>query len=442
MHDFDRIGIVGLGYVGQTLTAFLADQGFDVLGLDVDETVVDELDRGEVSIEESGVPERIAKAHAEGRVGATTDYEDLADRDAILVTVGTPLDDDNRPDQSAVESVASSLGPVLPEDALVVLKSTITPGTTEEVLAATIEEETGKVAGGDYHLCFSPERLAEGTALRDLATIPVIVGGVTDACRERGRALFEQVGLETHPVDSPREAEMAKLACNVWIDLNIALANELALVAEQEGIDVFRVIAAANTLPKGDHNVNVLYPGAGVGGSCLPKDPLFLDALAGDHGVEIELPTTSRRVNDRMPHHMRDLAEAALGDLDGRRVAVLGLAFKGGTDDLRHTPAGPLIDALQASGAEVVGHDPIVSQEAARETLGVENLPFEDAISGADALAIVSVHEPFRSIDWSGVAGAMADPGVVVDGRNLLDAETADRAGLQRIAVGVGRDQA
>lgn len=439
MEDLDRIGIVGLGYVGQTVAAFLADRGFDVLGLDVDEAVVERLDAGEVTIEEEGVAEPVAAAHAEDRLAATTDYDALAGRDAILVTVGTPLDEDNRPDESAVASVAASLGPVLTDDALVVLKSTITPGTTEEVFAATIEEETGKVAGRDYNLCFSPERLAEGTAMRDLATIPVIVGGVSERCGERAAALFEQAGLETHPVGSPREAEMAKLACNVWIDLNIALANELALVAEEQGVDVFEVIRAANTLPKGDHHVNILYPGAGVGGSCLPKDPLFLDALASDHGLDIELPRTSRRVNDRMPGHMRDLVEAALGDLEGRRVAVLGLAFKGGTDDLRHTPAGPLVDALAEAGADVVGHDPLVSKEAARGALGVENLPLEEAVEGAAALAVVSVHEPFRSLDWAALAKRMVEPRVVVDGRNLLDDEVAERAGLTRFAVGVGR---
>lgn len=434
----DKIGIVGFGYVGLTLGAFLADQGLDVVGVDQDPDLVDTINDGETEIEEEGLPDLVAEHTATGRLRATTNVAALEDRDTILVTVGTPLGDDHRPDQSAVEAVARDLGTVLDEGDLVVLKSTITPGTTRNVVARTIEDETGMVAGEDYHLAFSPERLAEGNALHDLRTIPVIVGAVSEAGAKRTQALFEGVGLETHPVANPEEAEMAKLACNLWIDLNIALANELALLGEHERVDTLRVIEAANTLPKGQHHVNVLYPGSGVGGSCLTKDPWFVHSRARDHGLDLLTPEAGRRANDRMPAHMADLLEEEIGDLQDRRITILGLAFKGGTNDLRNTPAAPLARELRERGATVVGHDPLVTPEAAEAEVGVENeRHLEAALEGAHGVAVVTAQDAFHDIDWSKAATHLEDPKAVADGRDLVDPEAAQAAGLALRKVGV-----
>lgn len=434
----DKIGIVGFGYVGLTLGAFLADQGLDVVGVDQDPDLVETINAGETEIEEEGLPDLVAANVDAGRLRATTDIEALDDRGTILVTVGTPLGEDNRPDQSAVGAVARDLGGVVDPGDLVVLKSTITPGTTRDVVAGTVEEETGLVAGEDYHLAFSPERLAEGNALHDLETIPVIVGALSEAGRKQAQALFESVGLETHPVANPEEAEMAKLACNLWIDLNIALANELALLGEHERVDTQRVIDAANTLPKGQHNVNILFPGSGVGGSCLTKDPWFVHARAQDHGLDLLTPEAGRRANDRMPAHMADLLEEELGDLEGRRICVLGLAFKGGTNDLRNTPATPLVEELRDRDADVVGHDPLVAPEAAQAEVGLENeRHLEAALEGAHGVAVVTAQDAFDDIDWTRAADHMADPKVLVDGRDLLEPEAAQAAGLALRKVGV-----
>ena len=282
--------------------------------------------------------------------------------------------------------------------------------------------------------------MAEGSAYDDLTTTPVVVGGVSPRSREAAESFWASLGLETVAVSGPTAAELAKLADNWWIDLNIALANELALLSEKLGTDAMEVISAANTLPKGQHNVNILDPGAGVGGSCLHKDPLFVARLGEEYGLDLETPRVSRRVNDRMPGHLVDLTRSALdGALAGATVAVLGVAFKAGTDDTRNTPAVPVVEGLRDAGAEVRVTDPYVPGETIEELLGIAPDRLPEALSGVDAVVVVTGHGAYRGLTPETLRERVGhDAFAVVDGRHVFAWDAFDGTGITYRGVGRG----
>jgi UDP-N-acetyl-D-mannosaminuronic acid dehydrogenase len=435
----EKIGIVGFGYIGCTIGAVLAERGHEVVGIDSNTALIDTVRAGKSPFNEPGLQELIACSVGAGRLAVAQDYAPLATCDVVLVTVGTPLSDDGVADLTQIRRAAEQMAPHLRDGQLVILKSTVPPTTTSEVVQPILR------ARADVLLAFCPERLAEGNAIRDLKSIPVVVGGVDERSTEASAGFWRRaLGIEVITVANDRAAEMVKLADNLWIDLNIALANELAKLCDKFGLDALQVIDAANTLPKVGYNVNILVPSLGVGGYCLTKDPWFVHRMGQDMGIELETPKTSRRVNDGMPDYAVSLIDAALlkdgakaGDLE---IAVLGIAFKTNTGDCRFTPTKPAIEALQRRGYRLRICDPYVRAE---DALGVTPVPLtqdiEAAVEGADCVAFFTGHDVFKAFAIERLA-ELAKPGALVfDGRMFFPREAIGRIeslGLRYKGVG------
>jgi UDP-N-acetyl-D-mannosaminuronic acid dehydrogenase len=437
--DESAVAVVGMGYVGTSLSAVLADHGVRVCGVDIDTERVERITAGECPVEEAVVTDRFETNVEADQITATDEFDAIADYQTVIVTVGTPLSESD-PDLSSVEAATESISTHLSAGQTIIYRSTLPAETTEETILPILESGTGLTVGEDFQLAFCPERMAEGSAYEDLTTTLVVVGGVTETCSERVVEFWEAVGLDTYTVSSPTAAELTKLADNWWIDLNIALANEVALLSEKLGVDVLEVIAAANTLEKGTGNVNILYPGAGVGGSCLVKDPWFVANLGDKHGLNLETPRVSRRVNERMPAHIIDLLHSELPDLEGRRIAVLGYAFKSGTDDTRNTPAKAIIQSLQDHNANTHVADPYVPADVIQAAVGIQPERLSEVVSGADAVVIVTGHDAYRSLEAADLVEMVgSETFVVVDGRNVFPWDGFDEWPVSYRGVGRGR---
>ncbi len=439
----ESIAVIGMGYVGCPLAAVMASRGWRVVGIDANRALIDTLRSGRPAIEEPGLTELVREVSGSGALTFSNDLSGISDCDVIVVTVGTPIDEAGHADLGTIKKVCAEMAPLVRDEQLVILKSTVPPGTTQELVAPVLG---GRAA---LDIAFCPERLAEGEALRDIRTLPVVIGGITPQATERAAEFIESaLGVETVRVSNPAAAELTKLADNLWIDLNIALGNELAKVADTLSLDVLEIVAAANSLKKGQHHVNILTPSLGVGGSCLTKDPWFLHQVARDQGVEIMLPAASRTINDNMPaYSVRRIAEALDASRPGIprercKIAVLGIAFKNNTSDCRNSPTKPAIAALIEEGFNVVIHDPLVADEDARMVTGLPlELNREKALADADCVAFFAGHDAFCDISPEYLAGLLTPGSVVFDGRIFFDRTFIDGlTGRGLIYVGVGRN--
>lgn len=349
------IGIVGLGYVGLPLLLRYVEAGYKVLGLDIDPDKPSKLHNGETYI--NHIP---ADAIAAARHGfeATTDFNRAKEADALILCVPTPLDDHREPDLSFVLNTTDSLVPYLRAGQVVSLESTTYPGTTDEELMPRVES-TGLKVGQDIALVFSPEREDPGNPNFTTQTIPKVVGGVTPACLEVGKALYGQVIDKVVLVSSTRAAEMTKLLENIHRAVNIGLVNEMKIVADKMGIDIHEVIRAAATKPFG---FVPYYPGPGLGGHCIPIDPFYLTWKAREYGINTRFIELAGEVNSNMPHWVVGKVADALNDrrksVKGSKVLVLGIAYKKNIDDMRESPAVELMELLQEKGAEIAYSDP------------------------------------------------------------------------------------
>jgi UDP-N-acetyl-D-glucosamine dehydrogenase len=406
------VGIVGLGYVGLPLAVAFAEAGHDVIGLDSNATRVEHLQAGTSHVEDISDEQLAAVA---GRLEFTTMTRRLALADAVLICVPTPLTPQREPDLGPLLGAAGALAGVLRRGQLVVLESTTYPGTTRERLLPLLEE-TGLSAGRDFHLAFSPERVDPGSIGRSLGTTPKIVGGLTPACTERACALYAEVCPQVVPVSSPETAEMAKLLENIFRSVNIALVNELAMLADRMDIDIWEVVDAAATKPFGFMRFD---PGPGMGGHCLPVDPFYLTWKAREYDVATEFIELAGKVNQTMPYFCLEKIERALNDdsraVRGSRVLILGVAYKGGVGDTRESPALKIIEALRERGAEVGYHDPYVPALPAFGLTATEDL--DAAVAEADVAVIVTAHP---GIDFHAIARS---------------ARTVDLRGVTRAAV-------
>ncbi len=437
------IAVVGFGYIGAVIGAVLADRGWPVTGIDVRQNVVDEINLGKTTVPEPGLGELVPHSVQVGRLSATTDFGAIADNDFIIVTVGTPLGPDYEPIVDDIKAAARAVGEHLRAGHLVILKSTVPPDTTENLVRPILEEASGLRAGIDFGLAFCPERLAEGQAIGELTSIPVVVGAVDERSARACATLWRHaLGVESVIVDDPRTAEMVKLADNVWVDLNVALANELAKICDRIGMDALQVIEAANTMPKGGGPVNILRPSMGVGGYCLTKDPWFVNHLGESLGLDLAIPRTSRTVNDTMPAYTYGLLEQLLADqgkeIATSKIAVLGIAFKNNTGDCRLTPTKYVVALLEESGCRLSVHDPwVVAEEALEVTKIPLTADIESAVEEADALVVLAGHRQFHQVPLVRLAELTAPGCVFLDGRNSFDPAAVRAAGF--VYKGIGR---
>ncbi len=411
------VGVVGLGYVGLPLAVALAEAGLAVVGVDVDQRKVDAIAAGESYIEDIS-SERLRSVA--DRLSASKRYADLSGASTVVIAVPTPLNRNREPDLGPLLATGRALAAVLQRGQLIVLESTTYPGTTREQLAPLLEE-SGLAAGRDFSLAFSPERIDPGRTDFTMRNTPKIVGGLTESCRERAVAFYSRICDEVVPVSTPEAAELAKLLENVFRSVNIAMVNELAMLGDRMGIDIWEVVDAASTKPYGFMRFE---PGPGLGGHCLPVDPFYLAWKAREYDVPTEFIELAGEVNQKMPFFCVEKITRALNDhskpVRGSRIAVIGVAYKGGVGDLRESPALRIITILASLGADLVYHDPYVPEltefDLRSESLG-------GALEGADAAVIVTRHPDLDIeqvvagapliIDFRGATRGIAAPHVV-----------------------------
>ncbi|GIK76364.1 MAG: nucleotide sugar dehydrogenase [Acidobacteria bacterium] len=412
-----QIGIVGLGYVGLPLAVAFAEAGHRAVGYDVDRDRVERLGRGESDVED--VPAATLSGLGE-RFIATADPAPLADCDAIVVCVPTPLAAEREPDLAHVRAAAGTVASVLRAGQLVVLESTTYPGTTREELLPPLEHG-GLEVGRDFFLAYSPERIDPGRGAHAIATTPKVVGGLTPACLERAERLYAEICDEVVAVSSPEAAELSKLLENTFRSVNIALVNELAQLTDRTGVDIWEVIDAASTKPFGFMRFD---PGPGMGGHCLPVDPFYLAFEARRHDFAAEFVELAGKINQSQPLFCVGKVQRALNDrgkpVKGSRVLLVGVAYKSGVADLRESPALKIIDRLRELGAEVAYHDPHVPSLPER---GLESVPLA-AAADVDAAAIVTAHD---GVDYGALVAAAP---LVVDFRGVTRGLAADNVVL------------
>ncbi|HVS84967.1 MAG TPA: nucleotide sugar dehydrogenase [Gaiellaceae bacterium] len=404
------VAVVGAGYVGLPLATTFAESGCRVLVVDVVPRVVEAINRGESHIEDVS-SERFAPLVEQGLVHATTDYEELRDAEAILIALPTPLSRQREPDLSIVEAATRSVAKVLREGQVVVLESTTWPGTAREVLQPILEQATGLTVGEGFFLAMSPERVDPGREDWTTKTTPKVLGGITPECTKRAAAVYRKAIDTVHEVSTPEAAELTKLLENIFRAVNIALVNELAVLCDRMGIDIWEVIDAASTKPFGYMRFS---PGPGLGGHCIPIDPFYLTWKAREFGFYTEFIELAGKVNEEMPYFCRSLVSQALNHhsqkaMKGSKILVLGVAYKPDISDMRESPALKIISLLEKAGADVAYHDPYVASFS-EHGLEMSSVPLEPA--AYDCVVVVTDH---HSVDYDRLVD---DAALVVDLRN------------------------
>jgi UDP-N-acetyl-D-mannosaminuronic acid dehydrogenase len=450
-----KIVVIGMGYVGIPVAALFADvPGFNVVGVQRRSKrsgwKIDWLNDGKNPIggDEPGLSKLIARVVKKGTFKVVEDLSTCKDADAILIDVQTPVDADRVPNYESLEGVSAGVGKHIRRGALVVVESTVAPGTTDNVVKPLLEKSSGMKAGKDFFLAFCYERVMVGRLIKNIVDLPRIVGGINKKSIERAMELYGHiVKAKLCPIDA-LTAEVAKLVENTYRDVNIAFANEVGLICESLGVDAFKVRELVNTLPNDPANPasnpirNMHYPGVGVGGHCLPKDPWLLKYGLDEYGKFKFFPkiiVSSRELNDSMPKHAVDLVEDALAEhgkkLKGAKVVILGVAFIENSDDTRNTPSASLYAELKRRGAKPVLHDPIVRNF---------DLPFtknlDEALTDAHAVILSTKHKEYLKLDLNKLKKKLATP-VLIDGRDAFTEDAAIKAGLTYRGVGKGKSK-
>jgi UDP-N-acetyl-D-mannosaminuronic acid dehydrogenase len=433
--NFNKICVLGLGYIGLPTACTFATHGIAVVGVDVNEDVLATLRRGELHIQEPGLRIAVETAIHSGHL---TFSEKPVEADAFIIAVPTPFHEDKYgkvnsleyklADMRAVTSATEAILPFLRKGNLVVLESTSPPRTTVD-LVAPILEKSGLKTGKDFHLVYSPERVLPGQILRELIDNARVIGGVTPEAAQAGRDLYSVFVKGQILTTDATTAEMVKLMENTYRDINIAIANEFSRLAERFGVDVWEAISLASLHPR----VKILRPGPGVGGHCISVDPWFFVEAAPDLAALIH---TARRVNDSQPQFALDLVRKAVGSLKGKRVAALGLAFKEDVDDLRESPAVELARLMEQEGALVKAFEP--NKPDARFE-GFETVPnLAEALLDADLMVLLVGHREFKQFTPHEIA-AQTPARLVVDMRGILPRSTWEAAGFRLFSLGDGR---
>ncbi len=423
-----RLAVIGQGYVGLPVAALFAGKGFDVKGVDLRADLVEKINAGINPIEgkEPGLADLLTSVRSSGRLRATTDYNELTDRDIFLIAVETPVDDNHVPRYEALRAALTSLAKVMKDGALVIVESTIAPRTMHDLVLPLLEEKSGKKLNKHFYLGNCPERVMPGKLLKNLRTMSRVVGGMTSETSEAMVALYRHiVEADLDPADCIT-AELVKTVENAYRDVQIAFANEVALVAEAAGGDAWKVRELVNKSPMRQMHL----PGAGVGGHCIPKDPWLLVHGAAEKGVALRLIPAAREINNSMPLHMVKLLEDALAKtgrpiLDAR-IAVLGYAYLEDSDDTRNSPTRSLVARLYELGAQPVIHDPWIPEY---------NGDVYERVKGCDAAVVMVAHSAYKELDLKKLKSALRLP-VLVDGRGVFEGEQLRDSGLTIQRVG------
>jgi UDP-N-acetyl-D-mannosaminuronic acid dehydrogenase len=430
-----RLTVVGVGYVGLPTAVLLADKGFHVVALDIKHEVVSLVNNGTSTINEPGLQELLSRNVENGRLKATADPNEAIDgADSIILTVQTPIDQDKKPNLSFLTKALDDVGKSLRRRMLVVVSSTIPPGTMHGRVEPKLESLSGLKSDRDFYLAYVPERISPGNALKEFVESPRLVGGIGPDSTKLAAELFGTVCKKVIETDAVT-AEVAKLAENTFRDINIAYANQLALICEQVGADVTDVIKLANTHPR----VNIHFPGPGVGGPCLPKDPYLL--LYSSEHFDHDVVTTARGMNESMPHHIISIVVRALEqagkEISKSRIAVLGTAYKGDVDDSRLSPSEPVIKELLVRGAHVTAYDPRSVESFGANRTNVLN----EAIHHADCTVVLTDHTEFKNLNLKEVKGLMNRSPIIIDGRRIVNLIEAKKLGFICYGVGSGRQK-
>jgi UDP-N-acetyl-D-glucosamine dehydrogenase len=420
------VGVVGLGYVGLPLSIAFAEEGFRVVGFDVDPKKPEWILGGRSYLKH--IPASSFEPHVQaGRLTATQDFSRVAECDALLICVPTPLTENREPNVSFVRETSGVLARHLRRGQMVALESTTYPGTTDELVRETLQEGSGLQAGKDFFLVYSPEREDPGNPVYSTRNIPKVVGGLTPSCLDAGRALYGAIAEQVVPVSSTRVAEMVKLFENVYRAVNIALVNELKLLCQRMDMDVWEVIGAAETKPFG---FQAFWPGPGLGGHCIPIDPFYLAWKARQVDMSTRFIELAGEINTSMPYHVLARVQEALNtrrkSLNGSSVLVLGVAYKRDVDDMRESPALKTIDLLIAAEARVLYHDPYVPElpPARKFKFDLKSSPLSpDTLKAVDCVLVVTDH---TDVDYNLVA-EYAD--LIVDTRNVVPRERGNVVG-------------
>jgi UDP-N-acetyl-D-mannosaminuronic acid dehydrogenase len=427
-----RLAVIGLGYVGLPVAALFADEGFDVLGIEIRSEHVAKINAGICPIEghEPGLAELLQRVMAAGRLRATTDYGELGDRDVFLIAVETPVDENNLPHYEALRSALTSLAPVMKDGSLVIVESTVAPRTMQDLVLPLLEKHSDKKVNQGFFLGNCPERVMPGKLLKNLRSLSRVAGGMTPETAEAMVALYRHIVQADLDSSDCITAELVKTVENAYRDVQIAFANEVALIAEAAGGDIWKVRELVNKSPMRQMHL----PGAGVGGHCIPKDPWLLAHGAANRGVRLRIIPAAREVNNSMPLHMLKLLENALAQagkpLLDARIAVLGYAYLEDSDDTRNSPSRSLVARLYELGAQPVIHDPWIPEYDG---------DVYERIKGCDAAILMVAHSAYRKMDLVRLCLALKHP-ILVDGRRVFDLSAASAAGFIYRGLGVSAD--
>jgi UDP-N-acetyl-D-mannosaminuronic acid dehydrogenase len=449
-----EIVVVGMGYTGIPAAAMFADvKGFNVIGVQRRSKrsgwKIDYLNSGKSPIggDEPGLDELIAKVVRKGTFRVTDDISVCKKADVILIDVQTPVDENHVPQYESLKEVSEAVGKLMKKKTMVIIESTVAPGTTNCIVKPILEKVSRLKAGRDFNLVYSYERVMVGRLLHNMTYMPRIVGGLTPECTRRGMDFYKNI-VKTELLSTDcTTAEMAKVTENTYRDVNIAFANEIALICESLGVNVHDVRRLVNSLPNDTSNPaknpirNMHMPGGGVGGHCLPKDPWLLkyglDAY-GKSRFTLRIIEESRRLNDSMPQHVKELVEEALSEkgvkLKDAKVCILGYAFLADSDDTRNTPALVLCSLLKDNCKEVTIHDPYV-KEGEEQVLIINNL--KDALEGKNCVVVMTNHREYNKMNLKWLKKILATP-VIIDGRNVFDPLDCQKAGFSYRGVGIG----
>lgn len=425
------VAVFGLGRIGLPIATTLTNVGFQVIGVDSNPEVLDAILKGKVHTSELYLNNMISRAIASRHLKVTSNGNvAVKESDIIIICVPTPVKEDKTPDYSYIKDVCKTIALGLSKGKLIIVESTLPPKTTKNFVAPLLEEATRLKCGLDFWLAYCPERITPGNALEEFIKNDKIVGGYNTESAEVAAEFFRKFIKGNILLTDVATAEVAKLAENTFRDINIAFANQLALICEQAGVDVLETIKLANTHPR----VNIHMPGPGVGGPCIPKDPYLL--LHSFRPTDHDIIKTARQINDYMPKHIVKLILQGLKntgkDVRSSRIAILGTAYKGNVDDPRLSPSKPIIHELIRLGAEAIVYDP-----QCNETFGAKRAySLHEAIKGADCLLLITDHTAFKNLNLQEVKASMNGKPVIIDGKRIIDPQNAMSIGFAYYGVG------